>query len=49
MKTILKKVLGLSLAAVIAVSTLAGCAGGKNDNSGDGAKGTNASAMWKRK
>lgn len=45
MKTILKKVLGLSLAAVIAVSTLAGCTGGKNDNSGDGAKGTNASAM----
>lgn len=45
MKTILKKVLSLSLAAVIAVSTLAGCASGKSDNSGDGAKGTNASAM----
>lgn len=45
MKGIIKKVLGLSLAAAISISTLAGCTTGKSDNSGGRAKGTNTSAM----
>lgn len=45
MKSIIKKVLGLSLAAVISISTLAGCAIGKSENSIEGTKGTNTSAM----
>lgn len=45
MKEIIKKVLGLSLAAALSISTLAGCTIGNSDNSGGGAKGTNTSAM----
>lgn len=45
MKPILKKVLGMSLASVISISILTGCAGGKGESSGEGAKSTNTSAM----
>lgn len=45
MRPILKKVLGISLVSVISISILTGCAGGKGESSGEGAKGTNTSAM----
>lgn len=45
MRPILKKVLGMSLASVISISILTGCAGGKGESSGEGAKSTNTSAM----
>lgn len=45
MKPILKKVLGMSLASVISISIFTGCAGGKGESSGEGAKSTNTSAM----
>ena len=45
MEPIIKKVLGMFLMAVITIITLAGCAGGKSENSPERAKGSNISAM----
>ncbi|WP_027295101.1 ABC transporter substrate-binding protein [Robinsoniella sp. KNHs210] len=45
MKTILKKVLALSMAGAVVISTLTGCVNGKSDNSGDGSNDTKTSAM----
>lgn len=45
MEPIIKKVLGMFLMAVITIITLAGCAGGKSENSPERAKGSNIFAM----